>query len=144
MAPSAEEITSSDASASTHHQVYHKSDYEVSSSSPQKGNEAGNLHPNIFHPSLVLRNRDESPPDPEELGLEEELPGWHGYVEWEKYPERKQMVKEYMKKFAFPGVSLLFSFSFVVEFFLFALSLVPGISDSEISKYGAFDRWIAY
>ena len=71
----------------------------------------------------MLRNRDESPPDPEELGLEEELPGWHGYVEWEKYPERKQMVKEYMKKFAFPGVSLLFSFSFVVDFFPFSLCL---------------------
>ena len=46
----------------------------------------------------------EPPPDPESLLLEEEVPGWHGYVEWEKYPERKRVVKEYMKKFDFPGV----------------------------------------
>lgn len=55
----------------------------------------------ILHPDLVLRNRDE-PPDPDELGLKEELPGWHGYVEWENYPERKKMVKAFMKKFQFP------------------------------------------
>ena len=57
----------------------------------------------ILHPSLVLRTKET--PDPEALGLEEEFPGWHGYVEWEKYPERKKEVKEYMKKFNFPGVS---------------------------------------
>lgn len=56
----------------------------------------------IMHPDLVLRNRDEQP-NPEELGLEEELPGWHGYVEWENYPERKKMVKDFMRKFDFPG-----------------------------------------
>lgn len=59
----------------------------------------------VLHPSLVLRTKET--PDPEGLGLEEELPGWHGYVEWEKYPERKDKVKEYMRKFEFPGVSKL-------------------------------------
>jgi sulfite oxidase len=58
----------------------------------------------ILHPSLTLRTKEV--PDPEALGLTEELAGWHGYVEWEKYPERKKEVKEYMKKFDFPGVSL--------------------------------------
>jgi len=60
----------------------------------------------ILHPDLVIRSKDEIPA-PESLGLEEELPGWHGYVEWEQYPERKRKVKEFMKKFDFPGVSLL-------------------------------------
>jgi uncharacterized protein YfaQ (DUF2300 family) len=60
----------------------------------------------ILHPDLVIRSKDEIPA-PESLALEEELPGWHGYVEWEQYPERKQKVKEFMKKFDFPGVSLL-------------------------------------
>ncbi|CZR50760.1 probable sulfite oxidase, mitochondrial precursor [Phialocephala subalpina] len=55
----------------------------------------------ILHPNLVLRTKET--PDPEALGLEEEFPGWHGYVEWERYPERKKEVKEYMKKFNFPG-----------------------------------------
>jgi sulfite oxidase len=54
----------------------------------------------ILHPDLVIRSKDEIPA-PESLGLEEELPGWHGYVEWEQYPERKRKVKEFMKKFAF-------------------------------------------
>ncbi|TVY56669.1 Sulfite oxidase [Lachnellula suecica] len=56
----------------------------------------------ILHPDLVIRSKDEIPA-PESLGLEEELPGWHGYVEWEQYPERKRMVKEFMKKFDFPS-----------------------------------------
>ncbi len=46
----------------------------------------------ILHPSLVLKDKADIP-DPEEfLELEEELEGWHGYIEWEKYPERKRTV----------------------------------------------------
>lgn len=63
----------------------------------------------ILHPDLVIRSKDETPA-PETLGLQEELPGWHGYVEWEQYPERKEKVKEFMKKFDFPGVSCHISF----------------------------------
>ncbi|KAF8866384.1 molybdopterin binding oxidoreductase [Acephala macrosclerotiorum] len=51
----------------------------------------------VLHPSLVLRTKET--PNPEALGLREEFPGWHGYVEWEKYPEKKKEVKE----FDFPG-----------------------------------------
>ncbi|PQE29127.1 oxidoreductase molybdopterin binding domain-containing protein [Rutstroemia sp. NJR-2017a BBW] len=58
--------------------------------------------PSILHPDLVIRNKDELP-DPHELELEEELDGWHGYIEWEKYPERKQKAMEFMKKFEFPN-----------------------------------------
>lgn len=58
----------------------------------------------ILHPSLTLRTKEV--PNPEALNLDEELPGWHGYIEWEKYPDRKKAIKEYMKKFEFPGVSL--------------------------------------
>jgi hypothetical protein len=59
--------------------------------------------PSILHPDLVIRNKDEVP-DPHELELEEELDGWHGYIEWEKYPERKKKAMEFMKKFEFPNV----------------------------------------
>lgn len=60
-------------------------------------------HPSILHPDLEIRSSDELP-DPNELELEEELDGWHGFIEWEKYPERKQKVKEFMKKYKFPSV----------------------------------------
>ena len=57
-----------------------------------------------MHPDLVLRDGENRDLDPEsELELKEELKGWHGYVEWELYPERKQKVQEWMKKFDFPG-----------------------------------------
>lgn len=59
--------------------------------------------PSILHPDLQIRSKNELP-DPHELDLEEELDGWHGYIEWEKYPERKQKAKEFMKKFKFPPV----------------------------------------
>lgn len=108
MAPLAEEVTSQDANnnaaeSDSHHAVFHKTDAQVD---PGSTATEGNKHPNIFHPSLVFRKKDQPPPNPEVLGLEEELPGWHGYVEWEKYPERKQAVKKYLKEFDFPGVSL--------------------------------------
>jgi hypothetical protein len=60
----------------------------------------------ILHPSLVLRNREDIP-HPDALGFEE-LFGWHGYVEWEKYPEKKKRAKELMKKFNFPSVGSTF------------------------------------
>jgi sulfite oxidase len=61
----------------------------------------------ILHPSLVLRNGEDIP-HPDALGFEEELPGWHGYVEWEKYPEKKKRAKELMKQFNFPSVGSTF------------------------------------
>ncbi|KAF2193927.1 molybdopterin binding oxidoreductase [Zopfia rhizophila CBS 207.26] len=32
----------------------------------------------------------------------EELPGWHGYVEWEKYPEKKKAAARILAKYEFP------------------------------------------
>lgn len=58
------------------------------------------------HPDLTLRNKDDVP-DLDSLGFKEELPGWRGYVEWEKYPERKRKAAEILKKFKFSGVSRL-------------------------------------
>jgi len=46
------------------------------------------------------------------------LKGWHGYVEWEKYPERKAAVKAFLKEFDFPGVSF-----FLLSVDLFFLEL---------------------
>jgi sulfite oxidase len=35
----------------------------------------------------------------------EELPGWKGYVEWEKYPEKKKKAAEVLAQYDFPVVS---------------------------------------
>jgi sulfite oxidase len=34
----------------------------------------------------------------------EEKEGWNGYIEWEKYPEKKKEVHEIMSKYDFPAV----------------------------------------
>ncbi|KAH8814943.1 Oxidoreductase, molybdopterin-binding domain-containing protein [Xylogone sp. PMI_703] len=57
----------------------------------------------ILHPHLVLKDKDGPIPDPEILGLQEEYQGWHGYIEWENYPEKKKKAEEFMKNFEFPG-----------------------------------------
>lgn len=87
--------------------IFHKHEYignidHRSGEEPKKDTEQHDK--TIFHPSLVLLNPKETP-DPEELGLKQERKGWHGYIEWEKYPERKEKAKEYLKKFRFPSVS---------------------------------------
>ena len=35
----------------------------------------------------------------------EERPGWKGYVEWEKYPEKKRQAAEILKQYQFDNVS---------------------------------------
>ena len=35
----------------------------------------------------------------------QELPGWDGYVEWEKYPERRAKANEILQKQQFADVS---------------------------------------
>lgn len=35
----------------------------------------------------------------------EEKEGWRGYIEWEKYPEKKERVREIMQNYDFPDVS---------------------------------------
>jgi len=79
----------------------------IQNGSTSKASESHKKPSSILHPNLVIRSKDEIP-SPESLDLGEELPGWHGYIEWEQYPERKKRVKEFMKKFDFPGVSLPF------------------------------------
>ncbi len=32
----------------------------------------------------------------------EEIPGWKGYIEWEKYPEKKAKAKEILNRYQFP------------------------------------------
>jgi sulfite oxidase len=41
----------------------------------------------------------------EEPYFEEEREGWKGYIEWEKYPEKKKLAAEIMAKYDFPVVS---------------------------------------
>ena len=35
----------------------------------------------------------------------EERKGWKGYIEWEKYPEKKKQAIEILKRYDFPVVS---------------------------------------
>ena len=35
----------------------------------------------------------------------EEEKGWHGYVEWEKYPEKQKRAKEILSQYKFASVS---------------------------------------
>ena len=37
--------------------------------------------------------------------FEEEREGWKGYIEWERYPEKKKKAAEIMAKYDFPVVS---------------------------------------
>jgi sulfite oxidase len=36
--------------------------------------------------------------------FEEERKGWKGYVEWERYPEKKKQAEEILAKYDFPVV----------------------------------------
>jgi sulfite oxidase len=85
--------------------IENESKPSTTNSKPDGASKSPKKPSTILHPDLVMRSKGEIP-DPESLALEEELPGWHGYVEWEQYPEKKQKVKEFMKKFDFPGVSV--------------------------------------
>jgi sulfite oxidase len=44
----------------------------------------------------------------EEPNFPEERPGWGGYIEWERYPEKKKQAAEIMKRYDFPVVSAKF------------------------------------
>lgn len=37
--------------------------------------------------------------------FKEERDGWKGYIEWEKYPEKKKLVEKLMAQYDFPDVS---------------------------------------
>jgi sulfite oxidase len=41
----------------------------------------------------------------EEPYFPEEREGWKGYIEWEKYPEKKKKAAEILAKYDFPVVS---------------------------------------
>lgn len=36
--------------------------------------------------------------------FKEELDGWHGYIEWEKYPEKKAQAANILSKYSFADV----------------------------------------
>ena len=41
----------------------------------------------------------------EEPHFPEEIDGWKGYIEWEKYPEKQQQAEAILEKYDFPDVS---------------------------------------
>jgi sulfite oxidase len=46
----------------------------------------------------------------EEPDFPEEREGWKGYIEWERYPEKKKKAAEILKNYDFPVVSRLWAF----------------------------------
>lgn len=42
--------------------------------------------------------------------FEEEREGWGGYIEWERYPEKKKQAEEILKDYDFPDVRASFLF----------------------------------
>lgn len=46
-------------------------------------------------------------PQPDNVYFAEERKGWHGYVEWEKYPDKARRAAEILSKHKFAGVSPL-------------------------------------
>lgn len=49
--------------------------------------------------ALAFRPKGEPPV------FEEEREGWKGYIEWEKYPEKKKQAAKILKQYDFPVVS---------------------------------------
>jgi sulfite oxidase len=45
---------------------------------------------------------DDAPPDDESFVVTEERDGWAGYVEWEKYPDKKESAKRRFARYKFP------------------------------------------
>ena len=39
----------------------------------------------------------------------EEQRGWHGYVEWEKYPKKKKKAADILAQYQFAGVRFLYT-----------------------------------
>lgn len=51
---------------------------------------------------IPLRERDHP-----EAYFQEEREGWHGYIEWERYPEKKAIAANILSQYAFTGVGSL-------------------------------------
>ena len=54
-------------------------------------------------------SKNPNPPkqQPEHVYFPEEQSGWHGYIEWEKYPDKAKRAAEILAKHQFAGVSPL-------------------------------------
>lgn len=50
--------------------------------------------------ALPFQTKGQAPHFPEELD------GWKGYIEWEKYPEKKKEAEAILEKYDFPDVSI--------------------------------------
>jgi sulfite oxidase len=53
--------------------------------------------------SIEHRNKEkhEGDIDPN-IAFAEEYPGWHGYIEWERYPEKKAQAAALLARYTFP------------------------------------------
>ena len=45
-------------------------------------------------------------PNHPEASFQEEAEGWHGYIEWEKYPEKKAQAAKILSQYSFADVSI--------------------------------------
>jgi sulfite oxidase len=69
-----------------------QSDVKINLDSPQTAD------PNVTE----LQLREDAEEDDPTFVVEEERPGWHGYVEWEDYPEKKAKAHRRFQRYKFP------------------------------------------
>ena len=68
------------------------------------------LHNDMSRFDIPMK-RDNHP----ETCFQEELKGWHGYVEWEKYPEKRMIAQELLAKYSFEEVCVTTVVIFTVQ-----------------------------
>ncbi|KAH8587368.1 Oxidoreductase, molybdopterin-binding domain-containing protein [Bisporella sp. PMI_857] len=64
--------------------------------------EAAWLHPDLVLKPSASTTSAELKKELAAINLKQEYPGWHGYVKYEKYPDRREAIRKYISKFDFP------------------------------------------
>ena len=56
------------------------------------------------HPPELTKRLEQPVHQADQVYFAEEQKGWHGYVEWEKYPDKAKKAAEILSKYSFAGV----------------------------------------
>ena len=67
------------------------------------------------HQSGLSNNPDSPKQQSDDVHFPEEEVGWHGYIEWEKYPDKAKRAAEILAKHQFAGVSPLTVDNIILE-----------------------------
>ena len=59
------------------------------------------------HQQRLSKSPDPSKQQLDHVYFPEEQSGWHGYIEWEKYPDKAKRAAEILAKHQFAGVGTL-------------------------------------